>query len=230
MRVINGCSNYLINNDGSVFSKISNKFLCLTPDEKANGYIRVTLKLDDNTKKKYLVHRLVAEAYIPNPENKPEVNHIDGNKLNNHVSNLEWVTRHENMLHAHTMKLRDNNGEGNPRNILEEYEVLEIYKNLLNGVPVSYLAEKYCVSCPTIADIKSKRNWGYLLNDLPNIQHKPKRDPIPLDMVEDICERIANGLGITEIVNILKHPSINCSSVHDIKRKKTFKHISDKYF
>lgn len=59
------------------------------------GYRAVCLR-----KTTFMVHRLVAQAFIPNPENKPVVNHIDGNKLNNHVSNLEWATVAENNRHA----------------------------------------------------------------------------------------------------------------------------------
>lgn len=59
------------------------------------GYYSVGIR-----RKTHMVHRLVAQAFIPNPENKPFVNHIDGNKLNNHVSNLEWCTVQENNLHA----------------------------------------------------------------------------------------------------------------------------------
>ena len=63
-----------------------------------DGYERVVLT-KDGIRKTYLVHRLVATAFIPNPENKTTINHIDGNKRNNNVSNLEWATEKENQNH-----------------------------------------------------------------------------------------------------------------------------------
>lgn len=70
-----------------------------------NGYVRVRLQ-KNGERHNYALHRLVAETFIPNPNQYPEVNHIDGNKLNNHVSNLEWCTRSQNMKHVWATGLR----------------------------------------------------------------------------------------------------------------------------
>ena len=86
----------------------------LKPRTSKNGYLYVHLRFG-NISKYVKIHRLVAEAFVLNEENKPCVNHIDGNKLNNYANNLEWVTISENTIHAMKMGLftiiRDSNGK-----------------------------------------------------------------------------------------------------------------------
>lgn len=89
---IGGYENYLIYDDGRVWSKYSNKFL---KQQKKKGYYCVNLCNGAN-RKTVTVHRLVAKAFLPNPKVLPEINHKDENKLNNSVSNLEWCTRDYN--------------------------------------------------------------------------------------------------------------------------------------
>lgn len=84
---------YKINKNGEIYSIKTNKKL--KPIKQKNGYYHVSLCKNKKIYQKRL-HRLVAEAFIPNPENKPDVNHIDMDKSNNKASNLEWVTKKEN--------------------------------------------------------------------------------------------------------------------------------------
>lgn len=222
-------SNYIIYEDGKIYSLFKNIFLSPVLEDKI-GYYRVYLTGDNGVRKIFLVHRLVATAFIPNPENKPEVNHIDGNKLNNTLKNLEWVTKHENMKHAHSLKLRDNNGTGNPRNILTEKEVLEIYDKLLDGARVSDLATSYNVSRPAISDIKAKRNWQDLLSDLPDIKHKAKQESLSENTVRWICSELQQGIRVCDILKKSMNKNITEEKIFDIKRKKTFRYISCDYF
>lgn len=127
---INGFDNYLISNIGRVLNNKTNTYKIPTPNEK--GYMRVFLRKNNKNYTKY-VHRLVAEAFIPNPENKPTVNHEDGNKENNDVLNLTWATQKEQMEHALKIGLIKV-GEKNPcfgRKLSNEtIEKLKIKRNL----------------------------------------------------------------------------------------------------
>jgi hypothetical protein len=97
MRVVDLFSGYKIREDGVIISRFGR---IVRPQISKNGYIRVEL-WSDGVGRKYLLHRLLAESFIPNPENKPQINHKDGDKQNNHLNNLEWTTQSENQLHAY---------------------------------------------------------------------------------------------------------------------------------
>lgn len=127
-----------------------------------DGYVKVRLqhKGKDKTAR---VHRLVAEAFIPNPENKDTVNHIDGNKQNNAVSNLEWVDRTEQMLHAYDLGLKSSRvGSQNSNAKLTDEQVREIRKSY---VPYSKefgtvaLAKKYGVTNRVIGLIVKNKSY-----------------------------------------------------------------------
>lgn len=90
--------NYIVYDDGKIYSKTRKKFM--TYKIMKDGYARMEM-YKDHKPKMFNVHRMVAEVFIPNPENKPFVNHKDGNKQNNTVDNLEWVTQKENIEHAY---------------------------------------------------------------------------------------------------------------------------------
>ena len=133
----------------------------LKQDMDKKGYRRVNL-FKDNNHKLYLVSRLVAETFIPNHENKPEVNHIDGNPSNNRVNNLEWSTRQENIDHAIITGLTKSQiGEKNRMAKLTERQV-RLIKHLKNCRPKMFTGEVgaiFNVERHTIGDIWRGRSW-----------------------------------------------------------------------
>lgn len=91
---------FMVSDCGQVFSKRTNKILKQTKTK--SGYLTIATKIGGRGGKNvcFRVHRLVAEAFVDNPHDKPHINHIDGNKTNNNFSNLEWVTPKENTIHS----------------------------------------------------------------------------------------------------------------------------------
>lgn len=98
MKIINGFSNYSIDENGIVKNIFTGRIIKPHTDKK--GYKRIGLKVG-NSRKKFYVHRLVANTFISNPQNKATVNHKNGIKSDNNVNNLEWMTIEDNIKHAY---------------------------------------------------------------------------------------------------------------------------------
>lgn len=123
-----------------------------------DGYVICTI-YKNNIRKDYKVHRLVAEAFIPNLENKPQVNHINGIKDDNRLENLEWSSPSENINHSYKYGLNKFVGEKSSKSKLTLLQV----KNILNdNRSIKELANYYCVSKRTISRIKKNITWKYV--------------------------------------------------------------------
>lgn len=135
------------------------------PDK--DGYLSVNLKKKQNGSTNRS-HRLVAMAFIPNPENKPQVNHINGIKSDNRLENLEWVTLCENRQHAYDTGLQHSfTRQGMKNNFakLTNESVITIRNiyNKKNGVNFAAIAKMYNVSGACIQVIIAKKTWKHLL-------------------------------------------------------------------
>ena len=140
---------YEVLSDGRILNKRWNRFL--KPQLNNKGYERVQL-----CGKFYFVHRLVAEKYIPNPDNLPQVNHIDGNKTNNNVNNLEWVSNQQNRDHAVKNGLHFQ-GEKCPWAKLTQEDVNYIRNH--REIHQKDLAKMFNVARTTISGIQNNYKW-----------------------------------------------------------------------
>lgn len=161
-KVIEGFEDYEISNTGKVKSHKHGREKILKERISHDGYVWYNLCKNGKQHTKR-ANRLVADAFIPNPENKPTVNHIDGNKLNNSSDNLEWATREEQMQHAYANGLKKPvRGHLQGNHVLSEDEVREIraiYKGHDKEFGMKPLAKKYNVSPSVIDKVVGKRSY-----------------------------------------------------------------------
>ena len=127
----------------------------LRPRRIGAGYLAISSK-DRGVKRTFYLHRLVAEAFLGKPADSNEVNHLDGDKSNNHVSNLEWTTHSQNLQHAVRHGLTT-------RNALKPADVKMIRKLIADGVSRKEIASCYGVSLSAISHIASGHSWGWLV-------------------------------------------------------------------
>lgn len=207
--------NYCITRCGKVFSLKSDRFLKPFSDTSGYQYIEC---YEYGCKKKFAIHRLVAIAFLENNENKKEVNHKDGDKTNNHVDNLEWVTPSENCVHAERTGLRNNA-------ILDDSTVHNICRKICDGMRNSDIARMFGVDNYLISGIKNKKSYKYISDeyDFSNVKRNQR---ISVDTVVNICELLQQGMGYAFIEEVT---GANKRSISEIKHRKYYTDISVNY-
>lgn len=151
---------YEISNIGDFRNKNTGKFL--KARVLKTGYMSIAPS-HDGKQRHYSLHRIIAIHFIANPNNYEQINHKDGNKINNNILNLEWVTARENVKHSYTTGLKINpKGPKNPKSKLKIDDILEI-KRLLNlKVLQKDIAKKFNISQSIVSKIKIKKMWEHL--------------------------------------------------------------------
>jgi hypothetical protein len=154
---------YFITETGKVWSSKTNRFLKTFVNRK--GYLLVKLVNSREDQKTISVHRLVAQHYLTERGSGTQVNHIDGNKLNNSKGNLEWISCLDNVRHSWAIGLHTNDlrkGTNNKQSKLNDEAVLDIRLRLQNGEKLKEIACDYRVDISLISLIKRNKIWQHV--------------------------------------------------------------------
>ena len=152
---------YFVNELGEIYSypkKTRKGVRKMLAQKNNNGYLSIDLCKNGNIKK-YSLHRIIALAFLDNIENKEQVNHINGNKHDNRIENLEWSTRSENQKHSIETGLRSAKGEKNSQSKLTEIQVLNIFNDKRT---YNQISKDFNISIGTISDIKRGHTWNHI--------------------------------------------------------------------
>ena len=210
---------YQVSDIGLVINCSTKRLLMGSPDKR--GYIKVSIYMD-NKLHTMAVHRLVAEAFIPNPDNKPTVNHKDGNKKNNNVENLEWMTHKENIQHAIDNGLRNIDGMNAPSNIYTDEQVHEVCRLLSDGKNPKEISELLGVSPNLPRRIKYRGKWKHISSQY-NI---PSANKIPYNTKSKAFKLLSRGItDNNELIKLLGLPDTPRSRNYLVGIKWKFSHV-----
>lgn len=224
-------TNYKITTYGRVFSmnykNTGNKHELLLNSDK-DGYRTVNLSLNGirYTKK---VHRLVGEAFIPNPENKPQINHKDSNPGNNYVWNLEWATAQENIIWSYEYGYGNIRTDNLPVAKYQEEMIHEVCKYLEeNKKTLDEISKITNVSIPTIHQIKSGKQWVHISKNYKIENYNIKQNiQLTEEDVHNICKLLVeNKKSLREIADLFE---VRYGVIQRIYNKTRWTRISDLY-
>lgn len=220
---------YKINRSGNVYRVKSNgKFSELKHDIDKDGYHKVTIYLNGIGYHKF-IHRLVAEAYIPNPDNKPQVNHLDGNKDHNYDTNLEWSTCKENIIHAYQTGLSTiKRGDKHPEAVYTIEQIKHVCELLEeNRISMHEISEITEVTYTVVKQIRNKIIWKSISQNY-NIDnyHVSNRQKYTNDEIRGVCEMLEKGIDKNVISS---KTNIPYPVIYSIYKRKLHKKISSEF-
>jgi hypothetical protein len=182
---------YFINEQGQVWSVAKRSLMSQQWDEK-HPYPWLFLLCEDGKSRTICVHRLMGKTWLPSPLGKIGskrgeycVNHKDGNKLNNHMDNLEWVTSEENLKHAWRTGLNQSIGEQSPSSKVDSSQVRLMRELFIQGKTLCDLAGSFGLSMSGVHDICRYRRWKHQDHDL-LIQIKERSSSVFIDVMLEL--------------------------------------------
>jgi len=216
--------NYLVDEDGNIYNAKTGhkKSLYINRD----GY-QVLDIYENNKATRYTVHRIVAIAFIPNPENKPCVNHIDGDKTNNKVTNLEWATYSENNKHAFEAGLSTpKRGELNGRADMTDATANRVCKMIEEGYRNKEISETLNISRSVVKQVRSGKTWKHI-----SCNYKLQAPGVATSesTVRWICRMLQQGYRNRDIVRMATSRSVTKDLVTRIRCRRAFAKISCEY-
>lgn len=218
---------YTIDEHGVVIGKRNKKPLKVRISR--GGYPAVNLCIVTGKSTTRYIHRLLAETFIPNPDNKPQVNHIDGNKLNHSLNNLEWVTCSDNIQHAYDEGLHIKaKSVQSPNTVLCESDIHSICKKLLDGWRIKDIAKSHGVSYSVVKNIKRKTCFKDIVCDY-DFDKLKRYNRISVETVLWVAKKLEEGFMPKEIVDISYNQNLNLQKVKDILKRRSFKELTNKF-
>lgn len=229
----NAITTYSVSSYGRVMNTDTNKILA--PRSHTSGYKQVSLYVDSKEYRFY-IHRLVLMTFYPvEGYDELQVNHIDGVKDNNHLSNLEWCTNSENQIHAHRTGLKqdlygDKKGKAKHTNA----QILEMCDMMIHGVPSKVIRDKFNITDDDLlSDIRNKRRWSKVTKNYTFSSGVLYGENNPSciyndDDVHNICKCLERGISQIDIFNKY-NGKYSKSLIWKIKNRKTRRNIVDSY-
>lgn len=189
-----------------------------------DGYPKVNTKYKSKSFNQS-VHRLVAIAYIPNPNSYPQVNHIDGDKNNPYVTNLEWCNNSQNQLHAIKTGLRKvQRGSDTHMAKLTDEDVHSICKLIEEGYRNKDIESLTAANRFQVKDIRGKKSWTHISKDYKLIAKR--RGQLSVNTVLWICRELEKGTSMVRIRDLTENPLVTKSALSHIKYRNAYIDIS----